>query len=122
MQWLDPNWRWNGPQIPKNKPAFSGLYVGKNGRIWVLRDGPAYEVEDADFDPTDPDDVEINWEQDRSFDVFESDGTFLGTVSIPRDMATSPTPVFGTDFIWAVTRDDTDVQRIVRYRIHSSPT
>lgn len=118
MRWLDPTWRWDGPQIPPKKPAFSGLFVGRQGRIWVLRDGPAYEVVDDDYDPTDPDDVEIRWKQDRLFDAFESDGTFLGTIQVPRDFTMiRPMPLFDGDRVWAVTSDELDVQRIVRYRL-----
>lgn len=117
LQWLDPNWQWDGPPIPNEKPAFSGLYVGGEGRIFVLRDGAAYETEDPDFDPEDPNDVEIRWMQDQSFDVFERDGTFLGSVPLPRDLTFRPPPVLRGDRIWAVTADELGVQRIVRYRI-----
>ena len=117
MRGTDPNWRWNGPAIPDTKPPWRDLYTGRDGRIWVYRQGAAYEVEDTDFDPTDPDDIEIRWQQDSMFDVFESDGTFLGTVDVPRGFSTYPTPIFDGDNVWATVRDDFDVQQIVRFRI-----
>ena len=117
LRYTDPNWRWDGPPIPDRKPAFDQLYVGTDGRIWAYRPGPGVEVEDPGYDPSDPDSVEDRWKDTRLFDVFGRDGVFQGTVEAPLDMSLYPTPVFGTDHVWAVARDDFDVQRIVRYRI-----
>lgn len=117
MRRTDPNWRWNGPEIPAAKPAFDALFAGKDGRIWVYRQGEAYEVEDPNYDPSDPDAIEIRWREDRLFDVWEDDGTFLGTVRIPRDLSMYPAPVLDGDRLWATTRDDLGVQRVVRYRV-----
>ena len=36
MRQTQPDWTWNGPTIPDRKPPFRGLYVGKDGRIWVM--------------------------------------------------------------------------------------
>ncbi|MDT8342241.1 MAG: hypothetical protein RQ751_12075, partial [Longimicrobiales bacterium] len=113
----DPNWRWNGPAIPERKPAFDGIYPGEDGRIWVYRQGPGVEREDPVYDPSDPTSVEDRWRDTPLFDVFERDGTFLGTVRAPLEMSRSPAPVFRGDRVWAVARDDLGVQRIVRYRV-----
>ena len=51
------------------------------------------------------------------FDVFEPDGTYLGAVNAPADFRASINPVFDGDHVWAVTRGEFDVQRVVRYRI-----
>ena len=117
MRWLDPGWRWDGPPIPDTKPHFSGLLTGEDGRVWVLRDGPAFGVEDPEYDPTDPDDVEIRWRQERLMDAFERDGTFLGSVTMPRTLDDRVPPVLRGDTLWAVTRDDLGVQRIERFEL-----
>jgi hypothetical protein len=117
LRMTDPNWRWNGPEIPRVKPAFRELYVGSEGRIWVMRYGPGLEGDDPDYDPEDPDDVEMRWSEPVLFDLFEDDGTFLGTVHGPTDFSPYPTPVFSGDQVVAVTRDDLGVQRVVRFRI-----
>ena len=117
MRSTDPNWRWNGPDIPDTKPAFRNLYTGSDGRIWVMRYGAGIEGEDADYDPDDPDDVERRWSEPVLFDVFEDDGTFLGTVAAPPELSPYPPPVFRGDEVIAVTRDDLGVQRVVRYRV-----
>lgn len=117
MRGMAPDWRWNGPDVPETKPAFRSLYAGEDGRIWVLRHGPGVEADDPDHDPTDPDSVEERWSEPVLFDVFDPDGTFLGTVHAPDAFSPYPTPVFRGDRVWAVTRDELDVQRVVRFRI-----
>lgn len=117
LRYTDPNWRWDGPAIPDHKPAFDGFFPGEDGRIWVYRQGPGVEGDDPNYDPSDPDSVEDRWRDTPLFDVFEVDGTFLGTVRAPLDFSRYPRPTFRGEQVWAVTRDDLGVQRIVRYRI-----
>lgn len=117
MRNTDPGWSWDGPGIPDAKPAFTDLYTGRDGRIWVRVPMPGVEGDDPDYDPTDPDAVEDRWSEPIAFDVFEDDGTFLGRVEAPADMSLYPTPIFDGDRVWAVTRDEFDVPRIVRFRV-----
>jgi hypothetical protein len=117
MRGTDPNWRWNGPGIPDSKPYFSRLYTGADGRIWVQVPQRGIEVENLDHDPTEPGSTPTVWRQPVAFDVFESDGTFLGTVTAPEGFSPYPTPIFDGDLVWGVTRDDLGVQRVVRYRV-----
>ena len=117
MRGTDPNWRWNGPAIPDAKAPYDRIYAGRTGRIWVTRNGPAYEQVDSDFDPNDPEDIEENWGEDTLIDVFEKDGTFLGTITAPRDLSFYPRPVFDGDVVWGIARDEYGVQQVVRYRI-----
>lgn len=121
MRWLDAGWRWDGPGIPDTKPYFSGVITGTDGRIWVRRDGPAYEMEDPDYDPEEPYDTEIRWYSEQLLDAFEEDGTFLGTVAAPRDMDWRVPPVLAGDSLWAVTRDELGVQRVRKYVLTSRP-
>jgi hypothetical protein len=122
MRWLDPDWRWDGPRIPETKPYFSGILTGSDGRIWVRRDGPAYETEDPDYDPEDPWDTEIRWRSEQLLDAFGTEGRFLGTVAAPRDMDWRITPVLAGDTLWAVTRDDLGVQRVRKYVLEVEPS
>jgi hypothetical protein len=121
MRATDPNWRWNGPGIPDRKPYFEQIFPAEDGRIWLLVELEGVEQDDPDFDPSDPDAVENRWRPRQVFDVFERDGTYLGRVDVPDDFSLFPTPVIRDDRIWAVTRDDLGVQRVVRYRL-SPPT
>jgi hypothetical protein len=38
-------------------------------------------------------------------------------VATPEGFSSYPNPVFEGDHVWAVTRDELGVQRVVRYRI-----
>lgn len=100
-----PDWEWNGPPIPETKPVFKRLHSGRDGRIWV-------ELSSELRDPSDP-----SLGEKVRFDVFEPDGTYLGAVNAPADFRASINPVLDGDYVWAVTRGELDVQRVVRYRI-----
>jgi hypothetical protein len=117
MRSTDPNWRWNGPPIPDSKPYFEEIYAAADGRIWVLVELEGVEQDDPDYDPTDPDSIEDRWRARYAFDLFETDGTYVGRVPMPDDMSRFPQPVIRGDQVWAVTRDELDVQRVVRYRL-----
>lgn len=105
MLWMDPNWEWNGPPIPETKPVFRTLHSGKDGRIWVEL---SPELRDA---------ANPSLGEKIRFDVFEPDGTYLGAVNAPGEFMASINPVFDGDHVWAVTRGELDVERVVRYRI-----
>lgn len=117
MRATDPNWRWNGPAIPDVKPYFEQILPAEDGRIWVVVALAGVEGDDPDYDPTDPDAIEMRWTAPNAFDVFEVDGTYVGRVPVPDEVRLYPTPVIRGDTLWAVTRDELDVQRIVRYRL-----
>lgn len=116
-----PGWTWDGPSIPETKPAFTGLYPGRDGRIWVLVSTEAQEVENEDHDPDSPLSTPLVWRSPLRYDVFEADGTYLGAVNPPEDFSPNPFPVFDGDDVWAVSRDDLGIQRVVRYRITLEP-
>ncbi len=72
-----------GP-VPDIKPAFRSIMMGEEGRIWVhqyvqaeLRDPPPEPQTDASRPPP------MRYREPIIFDVFEPDGTFLGTVRVP---------------------------------------
>jgi hypothetical protein len=117
MRFTEPGWRWNGPAMPDVKPPFSDLYAGRDGRIWVQVHQTAVDVGDPLYDPKDPDAVEDRWREPVTFDVFEADGTYAGRVFTPMGFRTHPSPIFGETHVWATTRDDFGVQRVVRFRI-----
>ncbi|HSG48886.1 MAG TPA: hypothetical protein VLA43_13790, partial [Longimicrobiales bacterium] len=117
MRRTQPNWRWNGPPIPDEKPAFHAISAGRDGRIWVRVPQPGAEGEDRNYDPKNPDATPDRWSEPVAFDVFEEDGTYLGGVSAPQGFSVNPDPVFDGERVWAVTRDELGVQRVVRYRV-----
>lgn len=112
-----PGWTWNGPEVPAEKPAFQSLHVGEDGRVWVWLSGRGVEAQNPDHDPDEPGSFPTTWREEVAFDVFEPDGRYLGRVHAPMELSRYPEPIFGTDRVWAVARDDLDVQKVVVYRI-----
>jgi hypothetical protein len=123
MRQTDPNWTWNGPDIPATKPLFHDLDLGLDGRIWVrLTPQPRTPVgsvlggsgvgqggrrstqSGADHEPARP----------SLHDVFEADGKYLGPVQVPAGVSVVHRK---GDQVWAVAVGDDDVPRLKRYRI-----
>lgn len=119
MQWLDPTWTWTGPDIPRQKPFVSQLFVGRDGTVWALREGEAVDGDDPDYDPRDAFSVERRLKPKLSFDVFTASGEFLGSLAVPAGMQLRPHPVFTVSDVVAVELDDTGVPRIVRYDLET---
>lgn len=122
MRQTQPDWTWNGPGIPDTKPSFRGLFAGRDGRIWVLVHQPGERIPDDEVDEPardpgpNPRPVQ-RWREPVAFDVFERDGAYLGRVLAPTGFSVSPTPVFDGDRVWAVVRDELDVQYVTRFRV-----
>lgn len=117
MRNTDPNWSWAGPPIPEHKPFYQGLLAGRDGRIWVRLVTESHAVENENYDPENPFSTRVIWREPLRYDVFEPDGTYLGVVVPPDGFSPYPNPVFDGDYVWAVSRDELGVQRVVRYRI-----
>lgn len=115
-----PGWSWNGPDIPANKPPFSGILVSEEGRIWVvvpslseeiMSVADAREEEEATGRPAN------RFGAPLAFDVFEPNGDYLGRVEAPLGMSLTPRPVIRGDLVWAVMRDELDVPQVTRFRV-----
>lgn len=117
MRLTEPGWDWDGPPIPDAKPPFRNVYAGEDGTVWVRVSRPGVRRDDPDYDPTDADAVREEWSEPVVFDVFDEDGRYLGAVRPPEDFSLYPHPVFARDRVLATTRDELEVQRVVRYRV-----
>jgi hypothetical protein len=101
--------------VPNTKPPYRNLTVDDEGRIWVDRHVAAVQRPDTRKpDSKSPPHV---WREPRTFDVFDPDGKFLGTVVAPPQ----------TQFLvqrgmqlWGVTKGEFDEEYVVRYRIEAS--
>lgn len=85
-------------RIPGTKPAYSAFFLDRDENVWVL---PFTETA----------------QQDRLVDVFDPEGRYLGRVSLPFKLQSSPWPVITDRHLYAVTEDDLGVQYVVRGRI-----
>ncbi len=56
----------------------------------------------------------MTWREPRTFDVFEPDGVFLGTVVGPPQ---TELYLWKGDFAWGVERGPSDEPYVVRFRI-----
>jgi hypothetical protein len=111
----DPQWSWNGPDIPRFKPAFRAIRVAQDGRIWVTTAAPSepYTPEPTS-NPAGRVDSNVPFREPTVYDVFETDGTFLGQLRLPVRTTLAITK---GDVAWAIVRDEDDVQTLQRFRI-----
>ena len=128
MRRTQPNWSWNGPDIPKTKSAFDAINVGADGRIWIplVRQPPGSggSFSQTNFtggrssantgtprrEPTQPRPKPLP----GLFDVFEPSGTYLGQVRVPAGV----TLLYRKgDFAWGTALDEFDVATVKRFRI-----
>lgn len=87
-------------RLPERLPAVIGLYVSRDGSVWVERWPPAGAGDT------------------RLYDVFAGNGTHRGTVALRAPLAADPPPYVGRDAIVGVVRDaDTGVERVVRFAL-----
>lgn len=124
--------------IPDHKPAFSGFYPDRSGRIWVIRQGPGrLDPECADADdaasprlmmgtfetrakPGNWDDGTLAgecWADTYLFDLFDiATGDFLATVQAPE--RGFRIPLFAIDeTVLAAVADEVGTLRLKEYRL-----
>lgn len=98
--------------IPEVKPAFRDLHTDSEGRIWVRRYVPARQLSANDV--ATPDRPRLTLREPPTFDLFEPDGRFLGTVTLPMNARFRDAR--GRD-LWATVTGQFDETYVVRYRI-----
>ncbi len=95
-------------------PAFSAIQTGPAGTIWVQHVQSPADLPDEELEAFNPleDTGAPNW------DVFDSDGRYLGVVSMPPRF----TPhAFRGNEIYGVWRDELDVHYVMRLRVVGAP-
>jgi hypothetical protein len=100
--------------IPNVKPFFRDIFVGEDGRIWVFRYVAAEKRHDVEPLPDRPERPLLTWREPWTFDVFEPDGTFLGSVEVPELLEPM---VFRGDRIWGTLLDADGVEHVLRLRV-----
>jgi hypothetical protein len=119
----DPNWTWNGPEIPRTKPFYGGISVALDGRIWVAVipearrvgtiNGPVGIGTGAPVRAPQPAAARRD-EHPALYDIFEADGKYVGQVQVPARVSSV---LRRGDQVWAVAYDEDDVSTVKRYRI-----
>jgi hypothetical protein len=100
--------------IPGVKPYFRAIQVGDEGRIWVWRYVAAEKRDDIEPLPEQPERPLLTWREPWTYDVFEPDTTFLGSVVVPELLRPF---VFRGDQIWGAITDQDGVEQVVRLRV-----
>jgi hypothetical protein len=102
--------------VPDRKPVFKEIASGEDGRIWVRRYEEAVKGEPMQSPQRAGGEVPpaLTWREPTVYDVFESDGAFLGSLRVPRGTTLS---VFRGDRVWGVRRGEFGEAYVVRYRI-----
>jgi hypothetical protein len=109
MRRTQSDWRREGPPIPDRRPYFRDLYTGRDGTLWVRRS----VAPESRLDPQSLVSPQGR-ESPETFDFFEPDGTFCGSVVLPdRARAMS----FDTGVVWAIIEDEMGVPFIVRLEV-----
>ena len=91
-------------------PAFNFINSGPSGTLWVQHVQKPSDLTEEQLESYNL--IEDSGASD--WDVFDSEGRFLGVVSMPERFAPR---VFVGDKIYGVWRDELDVQYVVRLRI-----
>jgi hypothetical protein len=117
MRRVDPSWSWTGPGIPSTKPAYRGISVGRDGRIWVSLSTAGEPIPESER-PTpragEPPPPAVTTRDPLVYDVFSPAGQLLGRVALPP--RTSMYVMEGNS-VWGMRRDSLDVPYAVRFRI-----
>ena len=112
-----------GPgEEPDEKPAYSRIILEPSGRIWVWPNQPGVlePVKDEFIPIAGKSEVYRIPRREGVFDVFEEDGSWLATVRMPPGMmysghATEAPAVVRGDSLWAVYRDEFDVEYVGKF-------
>ena len=113
----DPEWVWEGADLPTVKPAYDQLIADLSGRIWVERPGPGYEVPGCEKDPETGIWEPSCWRDERLYEVFDVEGQFLGTVEVPGGLRLDATSHIRGDEIVTQMEDDLGVITVKRYQL-----
>ncbi len=102
-----------GVIIPRVKPAYRDIMVAEDGRIWIHRYAEASErtltqPRRADAPPP------LSWRDIPTFDVFEADGQYVGTVIVPNN---SSMYVRRGSGLWGTNVVAPGQTHVVRYRL-----
>jgi hypothetical protein len=104
------------PPVPDTKPAYRSFDVGEQGRLWVRRYVEAEEGEiiQAPARPGSEPPPPTSWREPVVYDLFEVDGSFLGSVRLPPRTSLS---VSRGDLLWGVRRGEFDESYVLGFRL-----
>ena len=114
------------PILPRERPAFLRLWLTDDGRMWVWPGAAGWSrattEEERRQQPDLPRRLWEYWHATDGFDVFDTEGRWIGHVNTPESWDADPypgiiDPYFKGDTIWAVLKDELDVRYIARFEV-----
>jgi hypothetical protein len=84
-------------KIPDHAPAIRAFFMDDDGRLWVQVRTPDDSL--------------------QTFDAYDANGAYLGTLVTDLALQATPAPVIRGDRLWGVVRDELDVPFVVRGRL-----
>lgn len=121
-QWraaTDETWTWLGGEIPPHKGAYLTIVPAVDGRFWVVRRIAGVALDGCDVAPDDfyGFDEAPCWRQPYIADVFDAEGRFLGSVSMPDGIRYHVRPFIRGDMVVALLEDADGVAYVRRFRL-----
>lgn len=99
--------------IPDVKPAYSYLRTDSQGRVWVRRYVAAQQRPGPEPEPGARQPRRV-WREPPTWDVFQPDGTFLGTITMPWDSFLHDA---SDNTIWATVPGEFNESYLIRLQI-----
>lgn len=114
-----PGWVWNGREIPGHKPAFVNMVADLSDRVWIARPGPSVRVEGGVEDSDDPADYYRHplFESGQFWEVFSTDGRFLGKVDVPEDLQINAQSWIKDDMVVALSTGEQGEPYVKRFSL-----
>jgi len=105
----------NAPNVvfPDQLPGITGLLAGPDGTLWVQRMGEVGDIDPMAVNAPD----RTSWLGGAIWDVFASDGHYLGIVRLPRGIRV--TAIRGSR-LYGIGRDESGADRVVRLALEHS--
>ncbi|MGE0553559.1 MAG: 6-bladed beta-propeller [Gemmatimonadales bacterium] len=99
----------NAPNVvfPDRLPAITGLLAGPDGTLWVQRMGEVGDIDPMAVNAPD----RTSWLGGAIWDVFSSDGHYLGLVTLPRGVRVT---AIREPRLFGIGRDGSGADRVVR--------
>jgi hypothetical protein len=111
------------PRYPEERPAYARLIATVDGRVWVWPNRPMFK-EPLPAEVQERTGIPDAWRLaiTGAFEVFDSTGTWVGTVPLPEELQYSGFPVRNPlvirgDTLWGITYDALGVTYVSRYTV-----
>jgi len=113
------DWMWLGEDIGTHKGAFHTILPAHDGSFWVVRELVGERLGDCNDSPDDffGFDEAPCWRQPYAADIFDEEGSYLGTVAMPDGIRYDVRPYIRGEVFIALVEDADSVARVKRFAL-----